>query len=305
MTGLSTWPASTDARAPSIPATATMALAWRMSGSADSSRCSPETPISKIRSTFAPHISAVTAASSATGMSAVPAGTHGNQPGAFAFGFHAHGDRAGHVVIHGLGHQRPGCFILLPTGTGGQYRSAAFIQMLKNFGHMGYGFALAENHLREPGAQGPVMIQPGIPHIFIRQGFELFHGLFHRTVPPPVRPAAALRFSRVDRLLSGRLSAGFPPEPSAPAVHPYCRTGTLSRSSVTYQKPICLKAGTTLSRCAKKRGRSSGGTSMRATSPCSRTRPPGNPFSFNQVSPCSIFLQRLPGDGCPIGQPGR
>ena len=65
-------PASTEASAPSIPATATMAVARRISGKAEIIRCRPDTPISKTRSTFAPHISAVTAASSATGMSAVP-----------------------------------------------------------------------------------------------------------------------------------------------------------------------------------------------------------------------------------------
>ena len=73
ITGRSTSPPMTLGNAHSIPATATIALASPRISRCASSRCSPATPQSVSRSTRLPSASATTAASSATGRSAVPA----------------------------------------------------------------------------------------------------------------------------------------------------------------------------------------------------------------------------------------
>ena len=62
----------TEGSAPSMPATATMHRADMISSAWDSSRWTPDTPTSYRRFTRLPSASAVTAASSATGMSLVP-----------------------------------------------------------------------------------------------------------------------------------------------------------------------------------------------------------------------------------------
>ena len=72
MTGTSTSPATIEGSAPSMPATATIARAERRVSVCASSRCTPATPTSNSRVTRQPMTSAQTAASSATGMSAVP-----------------------------------------------------------------------------------------------------------------------------------------------------------------------------------------------------------------------------------------
>src|SRR6186713_2318834 len=75
MTGVDTSPPTTDGSAPSIPAT-TITTAARVSDAApDSTRWIPATPTSVNRSTSLPSAVAVTAASSATGRSLVPAVT--------------------------------------------------------------------------------------------------------------------------------------------------------------------------------------------------------------------------------------
>src|SRR3954449_6260681 len=73
MTGTATSPPTTLARAPSIPATTMMTRADMRRWCSASRRWSPATPTSYTLSTWLPIISAVTAASSATGRSAVPA----------------------------------------------------------------------------------------------------------------------------------------------------------------------------------------------------------------------------------------
>src|SRR5512143_2521893 len=75
MTGLSVNPPTTEASAPSIPAATTITRASRSRSCCSSSRWIPATPTSKRRSTRLPRNSAVTAASSATGLSEVPAVT--------------------------------------------------------------------------------------------------------------------------------------------------------------------------------------------------------------------------------------
>ena len=72
ITGQSTRPPTTEASAPSIPATATTQRADISGSRLASSRCSPATPTSYSRVTRLPSTSAVRAASSATGMSLVP-----------------------------------------------------------------------------------------------------------------------------------------------------------------------------------------------------------------------------------------
>src|SRR5205809_1076305 len=67
-------------KAPSIPATATMALASASSSRCASRRCRPATPQSVTRSTRLPSASATSAASSATGRSAVPAAATTTRP---------------------------------------------------------------------------------------------------------------------------------------------------------------------------------------------------------------------------------
>src|SRR5699024_8375050 len=66
-------PATTEGRAPSIPATTTRASASSNSGLASSSRCSPATPTSLMRTGEAPKQRMVTSASAATHWSEVPA----------------------------------------------------------------------------------------------------------------------------------------------------------------------------------------------------------------------------------------
>jgi len=78
ITGQLIRPPITLASAPSIPATTITTLACWSRGMCFISRWSPATPTSQISSVFWPIISAVTLASSATGMSAVPAVTIGN-----------------------------------------------------------------------------------------------------------------------------------------------------------------------------------------------------------------------------------
>ena len=73
MTGAATSPPITDGRAPSMPATATTTEASRSTVTLSSSRCRPATPTSTSRTTSQSMSSAVSAASSATGASDVPA----------------------------------------------------------------------------------------------------------------------------------------------------------------------------------------------------------------------------------------
>ena len=73
--GHGTRPATTGASAASMPATTTIAWSERKVAASVSSRWMPATPTSKVRRTSAPMSSAVRAASSATGMSEVPADT--------------------------------------------------------------------------------------------------------------------------------------------------------------------------------------------------------------------------------------
>ena len=66
---------TTEGSAPSIPAQTITTSAVSRSLRTASSRCNPATPTLYIRVTLAPNVSAVTAASSATGRSLVPAHT--------------------------------------------------------------------------------------------------------------------------------------------------------------------------------------------------------------------------------------
>lgn len=75
ITGLSTSPPTTLASAPSIPAMTIITFAPLMSFSFANNLCIPATPTSYILSTLFPNACAVTAASSATGISDVPAVT--------------------------------------------------------------------------------------------------------------------------------------------------------------------------------------------------------------------------------------
>ena len=80
ITGACTSPATTAGSAPSIPAATMHTRAPASSGRIDWRRCIPATPTSKWVEVGTPIASSVTAASSATGMSAVPAvmiGTNG------------------------------------------------------------------------------------------------------------------------------------------------------------------------------------------------------------------------------------
>src|SRR3990172_3202212 len=86
MTGLSVSPPTTEASAPSIPAATTITRAPRSRSCCSRSRWIPATPTSKRRSTRLPRNSAVTAASSATGMSDVPAVTTSTAPFPTTFG---------------------------------------------------------------------------------------------------------------------------------------------------------------------------------------------------------------------------
>src|SRR5207237_10056791 len=72
-TGRLTRPATTPGSAPSIPATTMIARAEASRLRSPSRRCNPATPTSYSRSTWLPINSAVTAASSATERSDVPA----------------------------------------------------------------------------------------------------------------------------------------------------------------------------------------------------------------------------------------
>ena len=73
ITGQATSPPITLGSAPSIPAQTTHTFASAMRSRADISRCKPATPTSKIASTSFPIVCAVSWASSATGISLVPA----------------------------------------------------------------------------------------------------------------------------------------------------------------------------------------------------------------------------------------
>jgi hypothetical protein len=77
MTGTCTSPATTEGSAPSMPAMTTTeeTAGDASSGSWDTMRCRPATPQSKSRTGCTPHASRVSAHSSATGMSVVPAVT--------------------------------------------------------------------------------------------------------------------------------------------------------------------------------------------------------------------------------------
>mmetsp|Transcript_10607 Transcript_10607/g.25991 ORF Transcript_10607/g.25991 Transcript_10607/m.25991 type:complete len:228 (+) Transcript_10607:321-1004(+) len=88
MTGTSTSPATTLGSAPSIPATTTTTSASRISSTRANSRWRPATPISTMRRVSAtPMRRAVTAASSATDMSAVPAVSTATHPSTDATGW--------------------------------------------------------------------------------------------------------------------------------------------------------------------------------------------------------------------------
>ena len=75
MTGQSTRPPTTLASAPSIPATTMMTFAFCRTGVCESNLWIPATPTSQMSCVFWPRTSAVTFASAATGMAAVPAVT--------------------------------------------------------------------------------------------------------------------------------------------------------------------------------------------------------------------------------------
>src|SRR6185436_6426964 len=81
ITGRPVMPPTTLARAPSMPATTTTAEAFRSAGTWRRMRWIPATPASYTRPTGTPMNSRVTAASSATGRSAVPALTTRTFPG--------------------------------------------------------------------------------------------------------------------------------------------------------------------------------------------------------------------------------
>ncbi len=87
MTGLPTRPPTTEKNAPSIPATAITTSARSMSSSRDSSRTTPATPMSGRSREEIPTYSSVRRASSATGTSAVPAGSTATSPGIFGLPF--------------------------------------------------------------------------------------------------------------------------------------------------------------------------------------------------------------------------
>ena len=88
MIGWETKPPTTLAKAPSIPATTIRTRAFFICSMLSNRRCNPATPTSKIVSTLLPNKSAVTAASSAIGISEVPAVTIVIQPtGSFTFLF--------------------------------------------------------------------------------------------------------------------------------------------------------------------------------------------------------------------------
>src|SRR5512141_198647 len=86
MTGLSVSPPTTEASAPPIPAATTITRAPRSRSCCSRSRWIPATPTSKRRSTRLPRNSAGTAASSATGISEVPAVTTRTVPFPRIFG---------------------------------------------------------------------------------------------------------------------------------------------------------------------------------------------------------------------------
>src|SRR6476659_11075952 len=75
ITGRATSPPTTDGRAPSIPATTITTDAFVRVSAPARTRWIPATPTSVRRSTVLPNARAVTAASSATGRSLVPAVT--------------------------------------------------------------------------------------------------------------------------------------------------------------------------------------------------------------------------------------
>src|SRR4051812_27946784 len=80
ITGQSTRPPTALGKAPSIPATQTIASAPASEGNLLSSLWMPATPTSTTNETSHPHASAVTRASSATGRSLVPAVTTTTRP---------------------------------------------------------------------------------------------------------------------------------------------------------------------------------------------------------------------------------
>src|SRR3989304_1211853 len=139
MTGAATSPATTLGRAPSMPATATIALAARRMGILSSRRCSPATPTSYRRSTALPISSAVTAASSATRRAGAPGG------------------RTAAAAPPPSRAPPPGRPAAAPPQPLGDRR-----QLLRRL-------PLAQHNLREPLAESAVMVQLREAHLFVGQ----------------------------------------------------------------------------------------------------------------------------------------
>ena len=179
-TGLATRPPTTDGRTPSMPAATTMTLAASRAPRASRIRCNPATPTSYRVSTRLPRIAAVTADSSATGMSEVPAETTSTRPTGRGGRGAADDDGAAQRMIHS---PRGGSLHgseHLGGGAGREEGAVALHDALRDGGDLLDRLPFAEDHLREPLAQGAMVIHPGEAHVLVGQMAELLRRLFGR-----------------------------------------------------------------------------------------------------------------------------
>ena len=149
----------------------------------------PATPTSATSSTVLPISRAVTAASSATGRSLVPAQTTPMVPLPAAAADCVSVMARAELVKLGARFQIawfrcPHCIIMLARGARGQHVATRLCHAGKDRGHLGGRFSRGKDHLGHAGAQGAMMVELGEAKVFKGEIAQPFQRLSKRRCGP-------------------------------------------------------------------------------------------------------------------------